>query len=264
MAGGPSTPELTAAVAGAGGYGFVAGGYLSADGLRKAISATRALTDDPFGVDLFVPSAPGDPAEVARYAQELEPDADRLGVELGDPRWEDDHYEAKIGVVESARIHLVSFTFGCPSAETVDRLRRAGCLVAVTVTSRPEAEAAAGRRHRRARRAGHRSRRSSGRLPRPRARHPAVAVAPVGDPSDHRSPAHRERRHHVRHRCRGRTRGRRDGRADRHGTAVLTGGRHVARVPARTPRRALQRHRLDPRLQRSLRPRPGQRVRPRS
>ncbi len=142
MAGGPSTPELAAAVTAAGGYGFVAGGYLSADGLRKSISATRALTDEPFGVNLFVPSAPGDPGEVARYAQELEPDADRLGVELGDPRWDDDQYEAKLGVVESARIHLVSFTFGCPSVETVDRLHHAGCLVAVTVTSRPEAETA--------------------------------------------------------------------------------------------------------------------------
>ncbi|MGD0393829.1 MAG: nitronate monooxygenase, partial [Acidimicrobiales bacterium] len=142
MAGGASTPELTAAVAAAGGYGFVAAGYLSADGLRKAISATRSLTDEAFGVNLFVPSAPGEPDDVARYARELEPEADRLGVGLGDPRWEDDDYDAKLEVVESTRIHLVSFTFGCPSAETVDRLHHAGSLVAVTVTSVPEAEAA--------------------------------------------------------------------------------------------------------------------------
>ncbi len=142
MAGGPSTPELTAAVVAAGGYGFVAAGYLSADGLRQAISDTRALTGGPFGVNLFVPSAPGDPAEVARYAEVLQPEAVRLGVELGEPRWEDDDYDAKLEVVESAGIHLVSFTFGYPSAGTVDRLRRADCLVAVTVTSVPEAEAA--------------------------------------------------------------------------------------------------------------------------
>ena len=35
MAGGPSTPALTAAVADAGGYGFVAAGYLSAERLRE-------------------------------------------------------------------------------------------------------------------------------------------------------------------------------------------------------------------------------------
>ena len=140
MAGGPSTPELTAAALDAGGYGFVAAGYLSVDGLREAISATRALTTLPFGVNLFVPSAPGDPAQVARYAERLEPEATRFGVELGDPRWDDDDYDAKLEVVESAGIHLVSFTFGCPSAATVERLHRAGCLVAVTVTSVPEAE----------------------------------------------------------------------------------------------------------------------------
>ncbi|WP_237072911.1 nitronate monooxygenase, partial [Mycobacterium tuberculosis] len=33
MAGGPSTPALAAAVSNAGGLGFVAGGYLSADRL---------------------------------------------------------------------------------------------------------------------------------------------------------------------------------------------------------------------------------------
>jgi NAD(P)H-dependent flavin oxidoreductase YrpB (nitropropane dioxygenase family) len=39
MAGGPSTPELAAAVASAGGFGFVAGGYLSPVALRDAIDA---------------------------------------------------------------------------------------------------------------------------------------------------------------------------------------------------------------------------------
>ena len=48
-------------------------GYLSAEGLRKAIATTRTLTGAPFGVNLFVPSAPGDPAQVADYAEPLGP-----------------------------------------------------------------------------------------------------------------------------------------------------------------------------------------------
>jgi nitronate monooxygenase len=40
MAGGTSTPALTVAVANTGGYGFVAAGYLTADGLREAIATT--------------------------------------------------------------------------------------------------------------------------------------------------------------------------------------------------------------------------------
>jgi len=142
MAGGPSTAELTAAVSAAGGYGFLAAGYLSAAGLSELIAATRALTERPFGVNLFVPSRPGDPVDVAGYAEVLQPEADRLGVALGDPRWDDDDYPAKLAVLEDARVHLVSFTFGCPSEQVVERLHRVGSQVAVTVTSASEARLA--------------------------------------------------------------------------------------------------------------------------
>jgi len=143
MAGGPSTPALTAAVSDAGGYGFLAAGYLSAGCLQEAIATTRTLTGAPFGVNLFVPSAPGDPAQVAAYAAALKPEAERLGVALGEARWDDDAYDAKLGVVESTHVHLVSFTFGCPASDTVERLHRADIQVAVTVTSVLEAQLAA-------------------------------------------------------------------------------------------------------------------------
>jgi nitronate monooxygenase len=142
MAGGPSTPALVAAVSGVGGYGFVAAGYRTPDQLTAEIAATRSLTGAPFGVNLFVPSEPGDRAAVAAYAADLEPEAGRLGVALGEPRWEDDAYQAKLDVVEAARVDLVSFTFGCPTARVVDRLHTAGCRVAVTVTSVAETRAA--------------------------------------------------------------------------------------------------------------------------
>ena len=143
MAGGPSTPGLTAAVSDAGGYGFVAAGYLSADGLRHAIELTRTLTGAPFGVNLFVPSTPGDPTEVAAYASTLQSEAERLGVALGAGRWEDDAYESKLDVVAASRVHLASFTFGCPTSEIVDTLHRANVLVGVTVTSALESRHAA-------------------------------------------------------------------------------------------------------------------------
>src|SRR5688572_17044398 len=47
LAGGPSTPELAAAVSEAGGLGFLAAGYLSADALGERIERTRALTERP-------------------------------------------------------------------------------------------------------------------------------------------------------------------------------------------------------------------------
>ncbi|MDQ2750614.1 MAG: nitronate monooxygenase [Actinomycetota bacterium] len=142
MAGGPSTPALAAAVAAAGGYGFVAAGYLSADGLREAIEKTRTLSGAPFGVNLFVPSAPGDHEQVAAYAASLQSDAERLGVALGEPCWEADGYDAKLDLIAAARPHLVSFVFGCPSLAVVEQLHRADVQVAVTVTSLREAQLA--------------------------------------------------------------------------------------------------------------------------
>ena len=143
MAGGPSTPALTAAVANAGGYGIVAAGYLSTDRLQETIAITRTRTGAPFGVNLFVPSTPGDPAEVSAYAGTLLQEAERLDTRLGEPRWDDDEYDAKLDVLQSNRVHLISFTFGCPTPPIVDRLHRAGIQIAVTVTSSVEARLAA-------------------------------------------------------------------------------------------------------------------------
>ena len=61
MAGGPSTPELVAAVVGAGGGGFLAGGMRTAAQMRAQVDALRALLGaegpDRWGVNLFVPDA---------------------------------------------------------------------------------------------------------------------------------------------------------------------------------------------------------------
>src|SRR4051812_47087734 len=87
MSGGPSTPELAAAVAGAGGMGFVAAGSRTAEALRDALARARALTDGPLGVNLFAPPSggPADPEVVRRYAERLRPEAERAGVALGEP-----------------------------------------------------------------------------------------------------------------------------------------------------------------------------------
>ena len=58
LAGGPSTPELAAAVCNGGGLGFLAGGYLSAAALEERIVALRELTERPFGVNLSFPERP--------------------------------------------------------------------------------------------------------------------------------------------------------------------------------------------------------------
>ena len=78
MAGGPTTPELAAAGTNAGGLGFLAAGYLSADALAERITAARALTSGPLGVNLFVVrSSAAWPDAIHRYAQTLESESKR-------------------------------------------------------------------------------------------------------------------------------------------------------------------------------------------
>jgi nitronate monooxygenase len=143
MAGGPSTPELAAAVCGAGALGFVAGGYRTPEALADDLARTRALTDRPFGVNLFAPTgAPSDPGVVRRYADALRPIADRAGVDLGEPRFDDDGFDPKLALLLDEPPAVVSFTFGCPPAETIERVRAAGAAVWITVTGPAEAEQA--------------------------------------------------------------------------------------------------------------------------
>lgn len=144
MAGGPSTPGLAAAVTNTGGLGFLAGGYKSPDQIGREIRATRTLTDGPIGVNLFVMSAnDADEEELEAYRRELQVEADRHGVELGTPRWDDDAWEAKLDVVRAERPDVVSFTFGCPAAGILRELDGLGILTTVTVTDAAEARAAA-------------------------------------------------------------------------------------------------------------------------
>jgi len=139
LAGGPSTPELAAAVSEAGGLGFVAAGYLSADELAARVRRARTLTSGPVGVNLFVlAERPVDPAALAAYADELAGEGP-----LGEPRFDDDALDAKLELLVSEPVDVVSSTFGCFAPAAIERLRRAGSEVWVTVTSAAEARAAA-------------------------------------------------------------------------------------------------------------------------
>ncbi|UNB54474.1 nitronate monooxygenase [Mycolicibacterium sp. YH-1] len=146
MAGGPSTPELAAAATNAGGLGFLAAGYLTAETLAERIAAARALTSGPLGVNLFVPQASVAAHDaIHRYAATLEDEASRYHAKLGEPRYDDDHWAAKLEVVMDLRPDVVSFTFGLPDAEQCSRLRALGIATVATVTTLAEGEAAVAR-----------------------------------------------------------------------------------------------------------------------
>ena len=141
MAGGPSTVALAAAVGRAGGLGFLAAGYKSADAVGQDIAQLRVAADAPFGVNIFSPGVGGQSSAevVSAYAQRLAGDAERHGVSLGEPRSDDDAYDSKLQLVMRERVAVVSFTFGCPTAEVVAALHDHDIAVWVTVTNPSEA-----------------------------------------------------------------------------------------------------------------------------
>jgi nitronate monooxygenase len=156
MAGGPTTPELVAAVGDAGGLGFLAGGYLTAEQLATRIADVWDATSRPFGVNLFVPATanmyaarqpPRDPADraaaVTAYRKSLEADGAAFGVEPGQPRPDDtDDWDRKVDLLLRERVAVVSFTFGLPGRAVIGAMQRAGIETVATVTDRDEAAAA--------------------------------------------------------------------------------------------------------------------------
>jgi len=137
MAGGPTTPDLVIAAARAGAVGFLAAGYKTPAAMAAEITAVRAATAEPFGVNVFVPGAPyPDAGALARYL-------DSLGPGLGEASWDDDGFDGKIAALLADPPAVTSFTFGCPAAGVIRALQDAGSAVVVTVTSPGEAEMAA-------------------------------------------------------------------------------------------------------------------------
>jgi nitronate monooxygenase len=100
------------------------------------VAEARGATDAPFGANLFVPGSPDvDEAAVRAYVEELGPEA-------GEPRFDDDGWEAKLALLREEPVGVVSFTFGCPSPSVVASLQEKGSEVWVTVTSVAEARRA--------------------------------------------------------------------------------------------------------------------------
>ncbi|MEV6053999.1 nitronate monooxygenase [Streptomyces sp. NPDC052107] len=157
MAGGVSVPQLAAAVSEAGGLGFLAAGYKTADGMYQEIKQLRGLTSRPFGVNVFMPQSeyPGastgstgaanaahPSGGVEIYAHQLAGEAAWYETELGDPdSGRDDGYDAKLAVLLDNPVPVVSFHFGVPSREVFDSLRRVGTCTLVTATTAEEARA---------------------------------------------------------------------------------------------------------------------------
>lgn len=141
---GVSTPALAAAVSNAGGLGSLGVGATNADGARKMIRDTRALTDRPFNINVFCHSpARADAAVERAWLDWLAPVFREYGAtppaslsEIYTSFVADDAMQAMLAEEKPA---VVSFHFGLPSADVIAILKRAGITLFATATNLDEA-----------------------------------------------------------------------------------------------------------------------------
>src|SRR5262249_16986309 len=145
-------PELAAEVSKAGGLGILAGLNASPDDLRRDIRRIRALTDAPFGVNLWLLpelQPPVDPstlqqAEVRAVNAALNRARREVSVPESDatpprrPDWLNDAIE----VVLEERVPVWSVGLGLPSADLVARCHERGVHVMLMVANVDDARAA--------------------------------------------------------------------------------------------------------------------------
>jgi nitronate monooxygenase len=143
MAGSDSI-ALARSVSLAGGLGSLACALLSADGVRGAARAIRDGMEHPFNLNFFCHTME-EPAEAARerWKSFLAPHYERLGLDIeavSESRLRLPFDEEMCEVVEEVRPAVVSFHFGLPAADLVERIKRLGIRVLSSATSVSEAK----------------------------------------------------------------------------------------------------------------------------
>lgn len=141
MGGGPCTPELISVVANRGGLGSIAAGYLAPEALQTVLSQTRALTNGPLAINIFVPPTRPLDSQLGPAAQAV---LNKISGQLGAPSPEANMpapatFEAHVNIASASDVSLVSFTFGIPPTPAIDQLQAAGKLVAATANTYGEA-----------------------------------------------------------------------------------------------------------------------------
>jgi nitronate monooxygenase len=145
MIGGYSSPEMVAKVSNLGCLGTLALGNSSPENIEQQYAETVNLTNQPFAANFFVShniTIPKiDQKSVAIRA--LQPYYEELGIDpsvlyqrqLSLPQDLNAQIEAVIGL----KIPVITFTFGIPSVEIVNKLKQNGTFLVATATTEPEA-----------------------------------------------------------------------------------------------------------------------------
>jgi nitronate monooxygenase len=147
-------PELAAEVSRAGGLGVLAALNLSPDEVRRQIRQIKELTDQPFGVNLWLHPdllRPIDPIKTLTPERVTEVNAalNRVRRALGLPESDaapaamPDMINDSIEIILEERVPVWSTALGLPSAETVARCRERGVRIMSMIANVEDARAAA-------------------------------------------------------------------------------------------------------------------------
>jgi nitronate monooxygenase len=142
MAGSDSV-ALARSVSSTGALGSLACALLSPDGMRAAVREIRHEMGRPFNLNFFchTMNAP-DVAAKERWKSFLKPHYEHLGLDIetvAESRLRLPFNEEMCEVVEEVAPEVVSFHFGLPSADLVERLKRRGIKILSSATSVKEA-----------------------------------------------------------------------------------------------------------------------------
>ncbi|KTC76943.1 NAD(P)H-dependent flavin oxidoreductase [Legionella brunensis] len=141
LGGGPSTPELVAAVSNSGGIGSLAAAYLCPYEIEQAIQRILQLTDAPYGVNLFAPAKTPhlttkqiDNAlkSTRRYRQELHILAPQVQAPF------DENFEEQFAIILKYKPAVFSFTFGLIDRAIIQECHKQGIMTIGTATTLEE------------------------------------------------------------------------------------------------------------------------------
>lgn len=140
---GATTPEMAIAVSEAGGLGSLPCAMLSVEQMKAALEQIRGATRKPINVNFFTHVDPApDPAGQAAWRAALARYYVELGLDPADPAPSSNRAPfnaAYCEVVEAYRPEVVSFHFGLPEPELLDRVKRTGARVIASATTVKEA-----------------------------------------------------------------------------------------------------------------------------
>jgi len=140
---GPSTPELAIAVSEAGGLGSFGSAMSTPEQVRAVLGVIRQRTRKPLNLNFFTHlPAQLDAARAARWMQRLAPYYAELGLDSTKPTPRSDRapFSAETcAIVEEFKPEVVSFHFGLPQPQLLQRVKRAGAKVIASATTAREA-----------------------------------------------------------------------------------------------------------------------------